>query len=480
MPIEVKKPGSSTRRGQSSPTTPPPKDIYDVADSDWDMLTPRVDEISPNPFNKREMRKLDELADDIRENGLDSPVTVLDRDEFVKYWGARYPEACAALTTRFVLGPGERRWRASQLAGVETIRAILRNDKIPSIKGDLMRENYHRENPSVIEQARIIAELQVDEGLSYQQICDQLGIKSRGTITKLLNLLKLPPAVQDAIHAGEISQKAGTILGELPDEASVTEALALLVQGEAHSPRDAVNRARSVARTVSQGNTDDQQSASGEAEPENVDDDAGDAPASEATTPPAGAAAQAATERSSSPSSPAAANKPAASAAPARSAADTEAIQRATAARERESTCIRMLADGISPTGKQLDDLLRRAVLVGGRIPGRSRAHGWLLTAGKAQFNIKEPEGYFDAVLSSGDDDLIEFATWAAALGDNEVRASDRRRPAWDTHDARYVQMLIDCAGYQPSTAWERSTLERLGVSLGNTTETQQDDQESA
>lgn len=139
-----------------------------------------------------------------------------------------------------------------------------------------------------------------------------------------------------------------------------------------------------------------------------------------------------------------------------------------------------MLTSDVRPTDKQMADLLRRAFLVGGRVTGRSRAHGWLLTAGKAHFNIKEPEGYFDAVLSSGDDDLIDLAIWAAALADNEVRASDRRRPAWDTHDAMYVQLLIDCGGYEPSTDWERGTLARLGVSLGNTTETDQADQESA
>jgi hypothetical protein len=142
--------------------------------------------------------------------------------------------------------------------------------------------------------------------------------------------------------------------------------------------------------------------------------------------------------------------------------------------------CIQWLSGDGLPAHEQLDDLVRRALLAGGKTDARTRAHSWLVRTGKAHFDIRDPEGYFGAVLSSGDEQLIVRATWATALSSNELRASDRRRPAWDRHDAAYVRLLMEAAGYEPSTQWERGEVERLAVSLGNSSGTEHPDQETA
>lgn len=482
MAIELKKPGRRTKGGNASSAQPAKKvqDIYDVRDSNWDQLDVPLDNISPNPFNDRAMGDLDELAADIAKDGLDSPVLVMHTSVFVEYWGDRFPEECAKLETELLLGFGERRWRASMIAaeetGLTTIRGILRNDAVPKIRRLLIRENYHRLNPTPLERARHIRTLSVEEGLSYAEICDELNIKSRGTISKLLDLLELPNSVQAAVQEGTITQTGALQLGDL-DEEQVQVALHLVVD-EDMKPADAVHYARTAPPAVSQGNTPPL-SDRPEAEQKAVD-----TTAELEIEPTIDAAAEAADEDSpkaaasadSSTSTPARATT---GRTPAKTAAkDQTATDRAVAARERDLACVEWLQSSELPTAEQFGGLVRRALLVGGKLDGRSKAHAWLVRSGKAHFDIKDADGYYGAVLSSGDDELIQRATWAIALAGNEVRAADRRRPGWDAHDAAHVRELMTVVGYKPTTSWETTELDRLGVSLGNSLD--HSEQESA
>jgi ParB/RepB/Spo0J family partition protein len=485
--IEVKKPGRTTRGGKRANPSEgiAVRDIYDVIDSDWDLLDIPFGDISPNPFNDRDMGDLEELADDIASSGLDQPVSVMHRERFVEQYADRFPAKVDGLTTKYVLGFGERRWRASRLAGertgAKTIRAHLRNDLVPTIRLALIRENYHRKDPTPLERARHIKTLVDDERLTYPEVCELLNIKSKGSISKLLGLLKLPEPIQAALTREEISQRTALALGDL-DEHEVDAVLELIVNQDMR-PDEALYQVRTAPQVVSPGNAaggdaghEDDPAAdevasviSSDGHVVDTDSDSDEPPNSQNVEIEDLEESRGHTERAGHSARPGAAvSKP----------KDSVAGDRAAAAQARERVCIDWLRREDPPTGEQREELVRRALLAGGKTDGRSRAHTWLVRSGKARFDIKDPEAYFGTVLSSGDDGLILRATWAIALAGNEVRASDRRRPNWDTHDAAYVQELMAVVGYSPATGWERSELERLGVSLGNAAE--HTDQESA
>jgi ParB/RepB/Spo0J family partition protein len=469
--ITVAKPNRNTKKGRQgqSPGRPAGQanDIYEVEDGNWDLLEIPFDQIDPNPFNERDMGDLDELAAEIEHDGLVHAVTVMHREAFLEHWEAKFPQKCAALTRQYTLGPGERRWRASMLAAQKTgalkIRANLRNDLIPRIRFILIKENYHRKDPSPLERARHIKTLIEDEGLSYSEVCDELNIQSKGTVSKLLDLLELPRELQDAVHTKVLTQKAAFTLAELTD-AGEREAALRLVLDEDAKPLDAVHRirvsspnvSREPARTGNSDSNDQDAAGSGDERDSPEASTAGEqkkaeAPADNPTDPPAAAPALSVTRSS------------------ARSTKSATSVDRTLAARQREAACIRWLTSDDQPVGEELDSLVRRALLAGGRVDGRKRAHEWLTRSGKSQLDIKDAEAYFGTILSSGDDGLIELATWATALAGSELRAADRRRTTWDRHDAAHVQLLMESGDYVPETEWERSELERLGVSLANT-----------
>jgi hypothetical protein len=99
--------------------------------------------------------------------------------------------------------------------------------------------------------------------------------------------------------------------------------------------------------------------------------------------------------------------------------------------------------------------------------PARTRAHKWLRDAETAGFNINDTDSYFEAVLSSGQTDLVNRVALATALAAGEVRARDGRRQ-WDRTDAEHVRLLIDATGYVPETAWEREQLVKFGVTFNS------------
>lgn len=475
MALQVGKPSQATRRGKSTTKTPARTDIYDVKDSDGDELELSVDDIDPNPFNKRAMGDLEELKSSIIQDGLVQNITVMEREKFVEHWGSRFPEECAKLTKKWVLGPGERRWRATQLAGLPTITAKLQNRLVPKIRTILITENFHRLNPTPLEHARAIQGLS-DEGLSYSEICEQLSIKSRGTITKFLQLLELPDEVQQALEKEEITPTAARTLLKLPEDGQRIDAL-LLIRDEKMRAEAAVHHvlAAPVAVSVGNGNGAHQpspdspngaQSTREQAKPEpaphrpNSDDTPAAVPD---TTRDAPVQTSDPTDDDPQGLEPAPRKQ--------RPVATENASDRHVGAKEREHACVQLLQQAPQLSADQADGLLRRALLTGtGKADtARGRAHAWLSRSGRAHYDITNTEGYFQAVLSSDDQELIERATLATALAACEIRAADKRRRSWDQHDAAYISVLINAGVYVPSTQWEEAELGRLGVSAGNT-----------
>src|ERR1035437_6220992 len=149
-----------------------------------------LDQIDRNPFQTRSRvneEQLAELAASITSNGVVQPVLVR-------------PLA----NGRFQLIDGERRWRASQLAGKETIPAILRQVSDEQAMEITIVENLQRADLNAMEQARAFERLSREFHMTQEQMAIRTG-KDRATVANFLRLLRLPSSVQTRVEAGELS-----------------------------------------------------------------------------------------------------------------------------------------------------------------------------------------------------------------------------------------------------------------------------------
>jgi ParB family chromosome partitioning protein len=149
-----------------------------------------VDQIDPNPYQTRshvDQSQLAELAASITANGVVQPILVR-------------PQASG----RFQLIAGERRWRASQLAGKQTIPAILRQVSDEQAMEITIVENLQRADLNPMEQARAFERLSREFHMTQEQMAVRTG-KDRATVANFLRLLRLPASVQARVEAGEIS-----------------------------------------------------------------------------------------------------------------------------------------------------------------------------------------------------------------------------------------------------------------------------------
>jgi len=149
-----------------------------------------VTAITPNPRQPRrtfDEDALEELAESIRQVGLLQPVVVR-----------------AAGPDRFELIMGERRWRASQRAGLTEIGAIVKQTQDNDLLRDALIENLHRQQLDPLEEAAAYQQLLDDFGATHEQLAARIG-RSRPHISNTLRLLNLPPAVQKRVAAGVIS-----------------------------------------------------------------------------------------------------------------------------------------------------------------------------------------------------------------------------------------------------------------------------------
>ena len=172
--------------------------------------------IDPNPHQARRnfpAEGLRELADSIRVHGVVQPIVV------------------RSIGDRYILVAGERRWRASQLAGLGQIPAIVRDVPESDVPELTLIENIQREDLNPIEMAEAFSRLAGDSDLTHEQIAERTG-KNRATITNVLRLLKLPEPVRQHVASGKLSMGHARALLSLPNEAA-QKALAtrILAQG---------------------------------------------------------------------------------------------------------------------------------------------------------------------------------------------------------------------------------------------------------
>ena len=155
-----------------------------------DMRIP-VERIFPNPDQPRRAFNddaLQELAASIAEKGIIQPLIVRN-----------HPKS----DSTYEIVAGERRWRASQQAGLDSIPAIIREISDEAAIAMALIENVQREDLNAIEESLALIRLQDEFQLTQQQVADAVG-KSRSSVTNLMRLATLEPAVQKQIELGEI------------------------------------------------------------------------------------------------------------------------------------------------------------------------------------------------------------------------------------------------------------------------------------
>ena len=160
-----------------------------------------VDKIRPNPFQPRRIfdkKKLAELADSIRESGIFQPLVL------------RQP---IAAIERYEIIAGERRYRASIIAGLTKVPAIIRDFSDETTREAAIVENLQREDLSPLEEAEAYQAMIQELGLTQAQVSQRLG-KSRPYIANYLRLLGLPTMVIQLLQDGKLSMgQARTLLG---------------------------------------------------------------------------------------------------------------------------------------------------------------------------------------------------------------------------------------------------------------------------
>lgn len=158
-----------------------------------------IDRIKPNPFQPRrefDEIKLSELAESIRQYGVLQPLVVTRKER----------EMPNGVVTDYELIAGERRLRASRLAGLREVPALIREEPIEKIKLELaLVENVQREDLNSVDRAVAFKRLNEEFGLSHKDIGARIG-KSREYVANSIRLLGLPEEMQEELRGGRITE----------------------------------------------------------------------------------------------------------------------------------------------------------------------------------------------------------------------------------------------------------------------------------
>jgi len=157
----------------------------------------RLEKLQRGKYQPRmefDQEALNDLADSIKAQGVMQPIVVRSVSD-----------------DRFEIVAGERRWRASQIAGLNSIPALVRDISDEAAIAMALIENIQRENLNPMEEARALKRLQTEFDLSQQEVANAVG-KSRSVIANLLRLLSLEPDAAELLETGQIDAGHAKVL----------------------------------------------------------------------------------------------------------------------------------------------------------------------------------------------------------------------------------------------------------------------------
>ena len=164
-----------------------------------EIIEVNIDELRTNPYQPRKIfdeKALEELSNSIKEHGVFQPIII---KKSIK---------------GYEIIAGERRVKASKMAGITTIPAIIRDFNDTQMMEIALLENLQRENLTAIEEAQAYQKLQETLGLTQEELATRIG-KSRSHITNMLGLLSLPKIIQDDLNNKKITMGHARVLSKL-------------------------------------------------------------------------------------------------------------------------------------------------------------------------------------------------------------------------------------------------------------------------
>ena len=177
------------------------------------VLQVSVDDIIPNRFQPRlafDEQGLKELASSIKEHGIIQPLVL------------------RKLGSKYEIIAGERRYKASIMAGLTTVPAVISNIDDNSSAEIALVENIQRRNLTPIEEANAYKNIIEQIGYTQKDLADRIG-KSRSYVTNVLGLLNLPENIQKMILDGDISMGHARVLSKLEDEKRIQYLASLII-----------------------------------------------------------------------------------------------------------------------------------------------------------------------------------------------------------------------------------------------------------
>ena len=195
-----------------------------------------VEKIGPGPFQQRRAIKeerLKELALSIEGQGVIQPIVVRERAVADSQTGVRY-EIIA----------GERRWRAAQLANLDSVPAVIRTMSDASAVAIALIENIQRENLNPLEEAGAFQRLIIEYEMTHQEVANAVG-RARASITNTLRLLDLSLGVQTLLNDAKINMGHARSLLSLVDSSMQVEVANLIIEKQL-SVRDTEKLVRSI------------------------------------------------------------------------------------------------------------------------------------------------------------------------------------------------------------------------------------------
>ncbi|WP_372412041.1 ParB/RepB/Spo0J family partition protein [Streptomyces luteireticuli] len=448
---------------KSTPQVAPEEVLYTDKDRSGDTLDLDPATLCPNPFNKREMKGVPELAATISEVGLLQNIAHIRAE----VWLQTYPDTADKITAPNVILFGEHRWRAIEQLGWKTIPSVLRDDKVEDARLITLIENLRRAQLSPLEEAEHYHALR-ESGFSYEQIAEKVGETadgaiSKGTVWKRVKLLDLAPEVQQALRDGRLKVSSAEKAQKL-DSGDQRDYLALVLGGarpaEAHA--QVLARQRQVDEalddvTVSNGNAGGGDVAATEASSANhlaVSNGNGEVEADNTTSLPN----EEAVSNGNAAGSPPAQRKPKQS----KSLAGKDESDRRAAAAARDTAC-RLLIETVDTDDAATHELLLSVLTATLLAPqqqsaAQQRAFVWLREVDRHGIDATDALAYFGAVQESGDIALQRLAAFASALAAAELRTVARRQ-TWTSREIHHLSILQKHADYEPQTEWEKKEL---------------------
>ena len=180
-----------------------------------------IEQIGPGPFQPRKQideSQLNELAQSIKAQGVIQPIVVRERAIADSHTGVR-----------FEIIAGERRWRATQIAGLENIPAVIRTIADSEAVAVALIENIQRENLNPLEEANAFQRLIIEYEMSHQEVANSVG-RARASITNALRLLDLPSSVQELVNKKMLTMGHARALLSVEDRGMQLEVANLIVE----------------------------------------------------------------------------------------------------------------------------------------------------------------------------------------------------------------------------------------------------------